>query len=142
MENKEIYDFIFFEIDTLNDSISFKLNKKIIPISYKFLEHEYGTDNILNGIKNFLESSMSNMTRRSQHHNVFFYNGKYSLNIYYLGDFITIEDIPLNIVERLINETTIKLDFISMLKQAFKLVDSYNQFSDETKLKLKLEYDL
>lgn len=142
MKNKKIIDFVFFEIDTCHDGIFFKHDMAADLIDYADLKSNYSVDDIIYGIKNFLASPLSEKVRKDRD-KIYFEDRYYNLILYYqIGDYIIIRDIDIDVIERLINETNINLSFIPELKEAFKLIDSYNQFSDEMKLKLKLEYDI
>lgn len=116
--------------------IEIKTDKKIVCFenqSFSSLLEKYNIDEILAAINNFLKEYPD--------HALVYLTGNFILWIYTYEIDVYIENIPMDAVEKILLETNTKMacDFLKETKRAFNIINIYNQFSDELKLKWQLE---
>lgn len=130
-------DFIFFEVIPNTEGIYLKDEDNVFGCKFDDLIKKYSPDDILTGIKKYTDFYIASNGSR------IYFDGVFNIILYYKdSDSIYISDIPIDFVERATNETALSPVYLDALKISIKEVEAYKQFSDDFKLKLKLEYDI
>lgn len=116
--------------------ISVKINEKTVYFenqNFNSLLEKYTIDEILAAINNFL--------KEYPNHTLIYLTKNFVLWIYTDKIDVYIDNIPMDIVEKILLETNTKISdcFLNEAKKAFDIIKVYNQFSDEIKLKWQLE---